>query len=360
MLIGTGQRANPSQFVNNVQGINCDTSPMFVMDYDQDGKDDIVSACGFLHGSIFVGRSQGNGQFAAFPDNNAVLTAQIGGKGFVATEPAPVLIDIDGDGLQDIVTCEDPYTLDVWLRKRPAPGSEQQPFTQGFVTPALQMRAPPQGQGGPHPPRRASKLALCDNPKSTHHTFDVDGDGTPDLLVRGQDGWVILRYALSDTGQPLLSFDPVTFPDVGGDVNGSSGGTYLNRGLQRRRFDRCLARAQGGQASCRLDQRGRWPLLREHVRTPAACLGCRPSASVPARRGLSTTTRMAARICWKIGSSWNQWTSGGELLDHNVNTALLPDSVVSMFAPQDVSELRNRAYGRRGHGGFRPGGRHRR
>jgi RHS repeat-associated protein len=211
MLLGTGNRYDPVDTISDVQGVACSRAPSFFVDYDRDGKDDIVSRCGFSH--LFLSRSLGNGHFeqvsapvAELPAAWIARSAQSypGSYDTKIPAPAPILYDIDGDALQDIVSCADEYTIE--LRRRLAP-------SLGFSAP-IKLETLPLP-----PPLPRSVQPLCSVTRPTYKILDLEGDGTQDLLVRGPDGWAALQYDLSAPGGPL-SWRPVAFPDVGQSQHG--------------------------------------------------------------------------------------------------------------------------------------------
>jgi RHS repeat-associated protein len=205
MLLGTGNRSNPVTTINNVQGLNCSTSPSFFLDYDRDGKDDLLSTCG--QGKLFLSQSLGNGHFqqagaVADVPVGTIFVPSTGRLGSFATTipgPAPIMYDIDGDALQDVVSCGDAYTVE--LRRRAAP-------LLGFAPP-IKLESPPST-----PPIPRVSQPLCAVTRPTYKILDLEGDGTQDLLVHGPDGWVALQYDPSNAGGPL-SWRSVAFPDVG-------------------------------------------------------------------------------------------------------------------------------------------------
>ena len=241
--IATGNNG-PGTFnhVTDVKGLRCgnkEDHPAFMLDYDQDGRDDVISACGTTSplgprtfGNLYVALSVGDGSFKSFPDDNSPI-AKVG-IGFdngtdehptSGTDPlaGPILIDIDGDGLQDIVSCPDQYTVE--LRRRLTPPL---PFETTPISLATLVPTPPQ-DGSPPTPRALQ--TLCGWARPTYNSVDLDGDGTPDLLAMGVDGWRVLR--LSYPGgvrapgiKPELSWQPVAMPNTGN----SGAGQALNLG----------------------------------------------------------------------------------------------------------------------------------
>ena len=226
LYTATGQRGSATfSTVPDVQGLRCGNDrahPAFMLDYDQDGLDDVVSACGVNDGSLYVARSLGNGAFEPLPhDNSPVATVSIGGVddgfGSFTALAGPILIDVDGDGLQDIVSCSDPFTVDLHLRRAPPAAFETVPIS--FPT---DMPPPPDGDN-PSPPRKGQ--LLCDRFHPTYNSMDVDGDGTPDLLVYGEGGWHVLRLSYP-AGKATLSWQAVPMPVTGQ----SDGGKNLSLG----------------------------------------------------------------------------------------------------------------------------------
>jgi RHS repeat-associated protein len=223
LLIGTGKNGNAAfSGVDPVKGLRCEGNhPAFMLDYDQDGQDDVVQACGDNDSSLYVSRSTGDGTFAPYPDDKPVVSVSVGfasGRARTTERLAgPILIDVDGDGLQDVVSCKDQYTLEVRRRLTP-PLAFAPPLPLSSPLPP-----PPAAVHQPPPPREL--LPLCSQAKPTFNSADVDGDGTPDLLARGPDGWQALRFDLRN-GTPVLWWQPIAMPDTGS----SGGGKDLNLG----------------------------------------------------------------------------------------------------------------------------------
>ena len=355
MRFGTGDRANVSYFVDNVSGIPCDAtkSPAFFLDYDQDGKDDIVSACGTYNEQLYVARSLASpgsacvncGTFASFPSSGPALTASIGhvapgtvrpGSTPPFKEPYPIVLDVNGDSLQDVITCRDQYTLDLWLRKLPEAGAEKQPFSQGFASPAVSLftdvPAPPSNPHTAPPPR--ALLDLCGQASPTYNTFDVDGDGTPDLLVRGQTGWVVLRYVKAEGASATLSWQPVTFSDVGGK-NGSAGGNialgdFNGDGLAD------VWHTDNDKVIIWLNTGGNL-FTAKYLNRP------RPALMADSRYGYrhSGVLDYNADGLSDLLENWQfKENVDGELFINDYNAALMPDSGVNFFTAKNVQEIR--------------------
>jgi RHS repeat-associated protein len=231
--LGTGNRQSALQYLDNVSGMPGDATRdrFYMMDFDQDGKDDIVVAARDAHASIFVGASRfntdGTGTFERLPADGSPFTTvpipkfwtpSAGSRPVPFVGPAPILFDVNSDGLQDLISCNGPQTLEVRLRLPPPASSPLPPFNQGFAPPI----------SPPLPANAPLSQPFCGS--GSRPTFidvlDIDGDGAPDLLVRGV-GWVVLRYSQAP-GAPVLSWQPVSFEDEGG-FNGSAGGA-LNYG----------------------------------------------------------------------------------------------------------------------------------
>jgi RHS repeat-associated protein len=198
------------------------------LDYDRDSRDDVVAECGFSQTGkqLYVARSTGDGTFEPLLPNpsstngDPVLnlpryqvfgSSAIGGSPSHGTwfSPAPFIYDIDGDSLQDVIACRSSRLLE--LRRRLGPGSH-------FDVPILM-------------PLGAAET-ICDLFRPTHTFIDLDGDGTHELLTRGGDGWMALRYSLSN-GEPSLTWQSVGFDDWmdSGAGRGVSFGDFNGDGL---------------------------------------------------------------------------------------------------------------------------------
>ncbi len=340
LAYGSRDRSNPLFFTGDLSGVRCDprNNPIFLLDYDQDGRDDIVSGCGFHNATLQVALSGASrGQLLKFPANgNPVLAAS--GTQPTLTLPAPIILDINGDGLQDVLTCEDPFTLDLWLRQLPPAGSNLQHMAQGFSTTAIQLKAPPAppNTSGTHeaPPQQVP-LALCDSANPTYKAFDVDGDGTLDLLARGQGGWQVLRYTVNNA-QGSISFDPVTFLDVGGSKGSAGGDLFLGdfngdglEDIRHRNDNRTYTiwlNAGGGLFTARTVSEGSTTAtgfdIREKLRATVTL-----DYNADGRSDLLENFNFDDNV-------------DGEIIPHNFNTALLPDSIVSTLSGVGIPEVK--------------------
>ena len=246
----------------------------------------------------------------------------------------PVIADIDGDGLEDVLQCKDEFTLQLWRRSLPPAGSNLQNMTQGFAAKPLELTyptSPTSTSPGPFQP-----MPFCDQYFPTYKMMDVDGDGAPDLLVRDNGGWFVLKFNAPLDGNPSLSFQPVRFIDVGGGT-GSAGGRlaladFNGDGLQdiwsyddRRHVIVWLNNGNKVFTARRLDHP---PLV-----------GFNPPLSNYQRRATAVLDYNGDGRS-DILEHWQYDTvSGGELFEHNVNNALLPDSVVQTLSGVDIPEL---------------------
>jgi len=222
-------------------GLPClDNEPLFLLDYDRDGKDDLLGYCGFSaayrgsssYAGLTLALSQGTGQFAPGTISGPTSTLDVptyitsstrggGGTWTPAELPAPTVFDVDGDGLEDIVNCPIPTMLQV--RRRISP-------TEGFDAPIVYTKQDAQGKplqvpfcelnSGASAPVSCARCTSCnctttgDNvARPTYNIMDVDGDGVAELLVSSSSGWQVLRYAKNgETAQ--LKFEPITFTDT--------------------------------------------------------------------------------------------------------------------------------------------------
>ena len=97
-------------FLSGVQGLPCGGQsvnpiqiPTYFLDYDRDGKDDVLVRC--YDGSIAVSLSRGDGDFIHLGDIGTQLPDSDARDTRNGVLPLPIVYDIDGDALQDIVSC---------------------------------------------------------------------------------------------------------------------------------------------------------------------------------------------------------------------------------------------------------------
>jgi RHS repeat-associated protein len=208
MYLGTGIRSPRLETaidVGQVRGIPCKPgSPLYFMDFDRDGKDDILGSCG---GHLRLALSTGDGHFQQ-PSTALLPVPQYKAKPDVPrSKPGPgappIIYDIDGDSLQDVIICKNISTLE--LRRRNAPGS-----SSAFAAPVT-VSAP-----------SSSDDPFCGSAGPARATVDIDGDGTPDLIVRSDRGWKVLRYSLGSlVAPPNLEWKDVEFQDWNSSEKGN-------------------------------------------------------------------------------------------------------------------------------------------
>jgi RHS repeat-associated protein len=205
LMIATGNRASPGRSIENISGLPCQNAPSFFLDYDQDGKSDVVSAC--TPTDIKLGRANANEQF-----DNVGTIASLPMAPIRTNLPPPVVYDVNGDGLQDIVNCATPTKLQVRLRSRPS---------AGFLPPIELSQT-------------GMTMPYCGAYRPTYQIFDVNGDGTPELLTRyskpqgahqsaSDVGWYILRFVNTDANPNVaepLQWKRIELPDLGNSPNG--------------------------------------------------------------------------------------------------------------------------------------------
>jgi RHS repeat-associated protein len=226
LSIGTGSRsADPITDVP-LQGAR-NGSPNYFFDYDRDGRDDWVSYQRLFNpGLNLLSVGLSSPQVGTFTN----------GPGIPLTAPGwsiapPVIYDVDGDSLQDIVYCKDLYhtvagtdiyvgtTLE-FLRRRS--------LAEAFDPPiSLNMTANSSASvfwaycKGNYP--AAPFLGLA------HDTIDIDGDGVQELLAAGvkqktdlepaKFAWFALRYSPTNAQQPLRWVE-VPFENAAGSLYG--------------------------------------------------------------------------------------------------------------------------------------------
>jgi RHS repeat-associated protein len=112
---------------------------------------------------------------------------------------------VNGDSLEDVVSCLDQHTLQVRLRVARDPGSTPASGESFFTDPIVLQNDP-----SFDPP-----LTFCANHNPTAKVMDLDGDGTSELLARdfATDGWFALRFGMSDSN-PSLAWQPVDLKDT--------------------------------------------------------------------------------------------------------------------------------------------------
>jgi RHS repeat-associated protein len=211
MLFGSASRP-PPDVGSIVTGLPCGNGfPMYLLDVNKDGRDDVAGRC---FGSwILHSLSTGDGHLQPASSVTAPFVAiDLPGPTLSPTGPEPVVYDVNGDALEDVVSCADNRTLE--FRRRLGPDA-------GFA-PVLRLTS---GSFPPLPPPLDTSvpMPLCSQSRPTHQIVDVDGDGTSELLARGGDGWKVLRYLPGSSDGPL-AWEPVAFEDW----NSSE----LGRGLQ--------------------------------------------------------------------------------------------------------------------------------
>jgi RHS repeat-associated protein len=199
------------------------------LDYDRDGRDDLLQNC--ARDQVNISLSTGNGQFVPGPTIAVPLgPAPTKRDGFAGTlipttrdhtvDANPIVYDIDGDSLQDIVSCRDECTIEL-RRRSSATGLFDPPIQHATCT--IVSAGSDWALHGEAEPFCATELGTertrFVKPPRTIATFDVDGDGTPELLqsvsrVGQGPEWRALRYVASG-GAPRIEWQPVQFPNVG-------------------------------------------------------------------------------------------------------------------------------------------------
>ncbi len=325
-LLGTRNRQRPFDSIPGNQNIqDCGvTAPLAVLDYDQDGRDDVMVMCPSGSGvpqngtapsntwRLYVSRSRGDGTFERVHASTQVPTLQ--SHGGWATGPKPVLVDVNGDGLQDVVSCKSPTLLEVRRRISPSKDFETQPLELGQIP----------------------GVPFCTN-EASHNFVDIDGDGTQELLVGSDQGWSALRYRLTAFGQPRLEFEPVGFPDMSysqygqglslADLNGDG----LVDVWRSESATEPIVTPWGTIPPRGTDQIVAW-LNTGGGRFSAKTLS-RPQ---PSQEGLQY--RLSAAVDYDSDGR-DDFLELWKWPDDNYNLALIPDSQVSMLRPVPASDI---------------------
>jgi len=214
---GTGDRPpSPPTEALNVTGLPCTAGmPMFLLDFNRDGKDDLAGVCGGGNANGLNISTWDGTRFQAYPgvSQSVVLLDRD-----IFNWTPPIMFDVNGDSLQDILYCKDADHFELQLRVANKPGDIASPY---FLQPIEIAR----GLGDPLPICGTAGLAT-----STHTIFDVDGDGTQDLIARdtSQPDWKVLRYTPG-----YIHWETLSLPDVGQSAygQGMTIGDYNGDGL---------------------------------------------------------------------------------------------------------------------------------
>lgn len=321
LLKGMGSRAHPVDDVANVSGLRCPTAVSFFADYDQDGRDDVISLCSPDALSVF--RSLGDGNFGSFPSSEPVATLPGQTPPFtLPVVPPPLLYDVNGDSLQDVVSCSDPSTLEVRLRQSPGEAFQSAIVLRG----ALGWP----GQGGIR-----ARLPYCADAVPTYQILDVDGDGTPELVARfgatgmekvqvgAKSGWFALRLA-PPGASPRLGWQLINFPDTG---KSSQGENMLVADLNGDGLND-VWRPDGAEATIWLNTGGRF-LARTIPRPrPAFFPGTRLAYSAIA--DYNSDGRLDILEHW-TDTKCTKPNAPADCFEEQFNVALRPDPVVSFL-----------------------------
>jgi RHS repeat-associated protein len=204
---GTGSRPPGSPYTSfEAHGLPCSiSSPMSLLDFNRDGKDDVATYC---NQNLSLASWNG-GAFAQYPGANhpILYLGSIYGS--------PYVFDVDGDGLEDVGFCGDDHTFNVQLRKHQDPTTPSGAFYNLPIPLTLDDQP-------------ACNGLSYGSSNVTHSIVDIDGDGTRELMVwdsvSGQ--WSVLRL----TSAGGLLWEPIKFTDesqsqygrdvVAGDLNG--------------------------------------------------------------------------------------------------------------------------------------------
>src|SRR5207244_12068004 len=98
--------------------------------------------------TVFVARSLGNGNFEAARNVNNWPFPELGAN----ERPWPILYDVDGDGLHDVIRCQSKSTLELRLRRSP----------DGPLGPTIALSASP-----------SQRLPFCGDAVPTTQIMDV-------------------------------------------------------------------------------------------------------------------------------------------------------------------------------------------
>jgi RHS repeat-associated protein len=341
LAFGSTNRSQTVQIVNDISGIRCDvkSNPMFLLDYNQDGRDDILSGCNLRQQDLFLALSGSTrGALTNFPsDGSAVLHRDVPDPRTVGVRmnTFPVIADIDGDGLEDVLQCKDEFTLQLWRRSLPLAGSNFQNMTQGFAAQPIELTYPT--PPGSNSPTQFQPVPFCDQYIPTYKMMDVDGDGAPDLLVWDLTGWFVLKFNAPLGGSPSLSFQPVQFIDVGGGT-GSAGGRLALADFNGDGLQDIWSYGDRRNVIIWLNNGNKVFTSRQFGHPPG--VGFEPQPPSPYQRRATAILDYNGDGKSDLLEHWEYDTvSDGELFEHNVNNGLLPDSVVQMLSGVDIPEL---------------------
>jgi RHS repeat-associated protein len=319
-------------------GANGTGAPLYLLDYDRDGKDDVAGYYGYSAvpvsprqggpaPTLALRRSRGDGTFDLVQLGSDVSSLSHTNATEASGLPAPVVYDIDGDGLQDIISCADKSTIQM-RRRQSALGGFEAPVVYTTVVPSPNPRDPPTGPSIP----------FCETSRPTYNIIDVDGDGVADLLFRSSSGWKVLRY--TPGGAPPLTFETVAFTDTDGSESGHGLilGDFNGDGL----ID--IASLVDSHANLWINT-GRRHFLSRSVPRPA-----------PAQAQQGFTYRRAAILDYDgdgRADFFEHWQSSDpNIRDFNYNVALTPDGDWTVLTPKEDTSI----IGQMADGSPRPGG----
>ncbi len=209
----TGDRENPYTVTMNPPGLQgtCFNGTgdstfaypnTFFADYNFDGHDDLLATClntypgdpnkvwrmervlstsnGFSAPQILKD-SYGNPLYFNVPAVPAQYSTKeecnVFGCHTVQTPgPLPLVYDVDGDTLEDVLVCSSYNRMRFYRRLPVASGGPEFADPVEFDTDEI------------------SGDYFCHETEPVHVLMDADGDGVSNLLVRGSDGWGMLRY----------------------------------------------------------------------------------------------------------------------------------------------------------------------